>query len=196
MKRIVTFFLTIIMVLTLGGPIICYAENNHRVIRVCYFPLESSESSYGEHAYHDYYYDYLQEIGQHTGWTYEYVDASYSECLEMLANKEIDLVCGIDKTAGRMEQMDFSMAPVMSAKYKLYVLNENEALYYEDYRHFDGMSVGILIGCSQVEALNTLCEEEDFSVQKRYYLSRSAGIYRKRITVWATLRDQSCLLTQ
>ena len=121
MKKITAFFLTIITALSVLVPINCYAgASREREIRVCYFPLENTSSNHEEHPYSSYYYDYLQELSQHNNWTYEYVDATYSECLTLLQNHEVDLICGIDKTAEREEIMDFSVSPVMSSKYKLY----------------------------------------------------------------------------
>lgn len=175
MKKTVTFFLTIIMSITLLVPLTCHAaSSSHRVVRVCYFPLENTSSNHEDHPYHNYYYDYLQEVSQHTGWTYEYVDASYYECLNMLENHEIDLVCGIDRTDERLQQMEFSTVPVMSSKYKFFVLAENEDVYYEDYEHLDGMTVGVLSTSSQLDAIDNLCAAKGFSVDKKYYTSTSA----------------------
>lgn len=172
MKKIISFFLTILITLSILTPLTCYADN--QVVRVCFFPLENTSSNHEEHPYHDYYYDYLQEISQHTGWTYEYVDASYYECLHLLKNQQIDLVCGIDQSPERLEQLDFAETPLMSSKYKFFVLDENEDIYYEDYENFEGMTVGVLLTCSQLDAIDTLCETQGFSVTKRYYTSSTA----------------------
>ena len=173
MKKIIFFFLTIIEVFSFCTPLTCYADS-HPVIRVCYFPLENDSSNHEEHPYHNYYYDYLQEVSQHTGWSYEYVDASYYECLSMLENHEIDLICGIDKTTDRMENMDFSTSPVMSAKYKFFVPAENKTIYYEDYQHFDNMTVGVLSNCSQEDAIDNLCETQGITIHKQYFSSTDA----------------------
>lgn len=170
MKKIITFFLTIITTLTLFTPLTCYAANSNTV-RVCYFPLDNFSSNHEKHPYHDYYFDYLQEISQHTGWNYEYVDAPYYECLTMLENQEIDLICGIDKTDARLEKLDFSTTAVMSAKYKLFVSDKNETLYYEDYEHFDNMKIGVLANCSQTDAIDTLCDTYDITINKQYFSS-------------------------
>lgn len=173
MKKIALFLLTIIAYLTLCEPCICLA-GTHPVVRVCLFPLENTSSDYKEHPYYDYYYDYLQEISQHTDWDYEYVDASSYECLSMLENQEIDLICGIDKTMARLEDMDFSATPVMSSKYKFFVLSENDTIYYDDYAHFDNMTVGVLSDCSQLSAIDTLCKEQDITIHKQYFTSATA----------------------
>ncbi|MBQ8279900.1 MAG: diguanylate cyclase [Roseburia sp.] len=173
MKKIITFFLTFITTISLLAPVTCYADN-HQVIRVCYYPLENLTVDYNEHPYHGYYYDYLQEISQYTGWTYEYVSASYAESLSMLKSQEIDLICGIDKTESRLEQLDFSTTPLMSTKYKFYVPAENDTIYYNDYEHFDGMTVGVLNTCSQISAIDALCAEQDITIEKKYYTAAVA----------------------
>lgn len=176
MKKIITFFLTIITVISLLTPLTCYADNSNdsEIVRVCFLPLDNSTTIYTDHPYYTYYYDYLQEISQYTGWKYQYVDGSYSECIDMLVNKEIDLICGIAKTTERLEQMDFSNVSLMSAKYKFYVLAENETIFYDDYEHFNHMSVGVLSDCSQLDAIDTLCEQQNITITKKYYTSSSA----------------------
>lgn len=174
MKKIAAFFLTLITALTVLTPVNCYADTpREREVRVCYFPLENTSSDHEEHPYSSYYYDYLQEISQHNNWSYEYVDASYYECLTMLENHEIDLICGIDKTAEREMVMDFSVSPVMSSKYKLYTLADNDTIYYEDYEHLNGLTVGVLSSCSQIDALDELCNTQGIYLKKNYYTSIS-----------------------
>ena len=88
MKKIFTFFLTTIISISLLVPVTCYASSNsRRIVKVCHFPLETFSSGHEKHAYHDYYSDYLLELGQQTGWIYEYVDASFDDCMEMIANQ-------------------------------------------------------------------------------------------------------------
>lgn len=45
-----------------------------------------------------YGYEYLQRIAAHNNWVLEYVYGSEEEVLEQLANGEIDIVAGVDKT--------------------------------------------------------------------------------------------------
>ena len=147
MKKITNLLLTIIATLSLLAPYTCYAETNSDVIRVCYYPLENSSGEIEDHPYSGYYFDYLQEISQYTGWTYEFVDATYEEALLMLSQDELDLICGIDKTETRLEIFDYSNTPVMSTKYKFFTSIENENLFYNDYEYFDGLTVGVLAEC-------------------------------------------------
>ncbi|MEI3172812.1 MAG: hypothetical protein V8S76_01750 [Lachnospiraceae bacterium] len=61
-------------------------------MRVGYFPYANfQEGGYGEHK-QGAGYEYLQKISYITGWKYEYVYASFKECLDMLADGEIDIL--------------------------------------------------------------------------------------------------------
>ncbi len=173
MKKIITFFLTVIMSISILSPFPCHADTNE-VIRVCYFPLEDDTYKYDEHPYHGYYYDYLQEISQHTGWVYEYVDASYEECLTLIENQEIDLVCGIELTEERLAEMDFSAIPILNYKYRFYVPSESDEIYYEDYQNFNNMTVGVLSTSSQLQAIDELCTRQNITIHQKEYSSAKA----------------------
>ena len=70
--------------------------------------------------------------------------------------------------------MDFSDSPIINTKYKFFVLAENETIYYDDYTHFNGMTLGIPVNCSQLDAIDELCEKKQISFEKKYYNSNSA----------------------
>lgn len=173
MKKRITFFLLIILSLSVLFPLTCYADTNE-VIRICCFPLEDDTYHYDEHPYYGYYYDYLQEISQHTGWVYEYVDASYEECLNLLQNREVDFICGIELTEERLAEMDFSAIPILNYKYKFFVSSENDTIYYEDYQNFNNITVGVLSTSSQRQAIDELCEKQNITIYQKEYSSDSA----------------------
>lgn len=156
MKKYTNFCLTLITVFTMLISVTCLAKASQDTIRVCYYPLENTSGDITTHPYKDYYFDYLQEISQYTGWNYEFVDATYEEALELLAQDELDLICGIDKSAEREALLDFSTAPLMVTKYKFFADITNNNLFYDDYAYFDGMRVGVLTACEQATAIDTL----------------------------------------
>ena len=53
-------------------------------------------------------YEYLQKISYITGWKYEYVYGSFKECLDMLADGEIDILGNVSYTPERAESIDYS----------------------------------------------------------------------------------------
>ena len=158
-----------VIALSVFTPLTASAHESSRVIRVCYYPLETTSSQHEEHIYHNYYYDYLQELSQYTDWSYEYVDADYEDCISMLKNHEIDLICGIDKTEAGSEWLDYSASYVMNAKHKLYTTADNDDFYYDDYEHFDGINVGILNSCGQAAAIDDLCATQHITLHKVFF---------------------------
>ena len=67
-------------------------EEENKTVRVGYFPYANfQEGGFGEHK-QGAGYEYLQKIFYITGWKYEYVYASFKECLDMLADGEIPLL--------------------------------------------------------------------------------------------------------
>ena len=106
MKKWTNLFLSIITALTVLVPYTCYAEANNDVVRVCYYPLENTSGKIDEHPYKDYYFDYLQEISQYTGWTYEFVDATYEEALQYFEQTDLrGSYLGLEKISKVLDQL-------------------------------------------------------------------------------------------
>ena len=92
-------------------------EEENKTVRVGYFPYANfQESGYGEHK-QGAGYEYLQKISYITGWKYEYVYASFKECLDMLADGEIDLLGSVSYTTERAESIDMSILISVITKY-------------------------------------------------------------------------------
>ena len=78
-------------------------EKENKTVRVGYFPYANfQEGGYGEHK-QGAGYEYLQKISYITGWKYEYVYGSFKECLDMLADGEIDILGSVSYTPERAE---------------------------------------------------------------------------------------------
>ena len=83
-------------------------EKENKTVRVGYFPYANfQEGGYGEHK-QGAGYEYLQKISYITGWEYEYVYGSFKECLDMLADGEIDILGSVSYTPERAEAISFS----------------------------------------------------------------------------------------
>ena len=54
---------------------------------------------------------YLNEISHYTGWRYEYVYATWQECLELLAKGELDLLGMAQYTPERAASYEFASLP-------------------------------------------------------------------------------------
>ena len=132
-----------------------------RTIRVGFYPLANGQVSYDDGTYGGYYFDYLQEIAQYTGWNYAYVKGSFDECYKMMQDGKINLMCGLNKTDERAETLDFSDESEKTQKYKLYVLTSRDDITYENYRSFDGMRVAVIKGDIQAASLDKYCDKHN-----------------------------------
>lgn len=121
-KRVCLSILVLIMLLFV--PVSAYAseikndgkttqgiEEENKIVRIGYFPYANfQEGGYGEHK-QGAGYEYLQKISYITGWKYEYVYGSFKECLDMLADREIDLLGSVSYTPERAESIIFRPMP-------------------------------------------------------------------------------------
>ena len=93
-----------------------------------------------------YGYEYQQTLAAYTGWTYDYVNAGWSELLKMMENGELDLMSGVSYTEERAEKMLFSELPMGEEKYYLYADLVNTDISASDLKSLNGKRVGLLEG--------------------------------------------------
>lgn len=93
-----------------------------------------------------YGYEYQQSVASYTGWSYEYVNAGWSELLKMMENGQIDLMSGVSYTEERAENMLFSELPMGEEKYYLYADLTNTDISASDLKSLNGKRVGLLEG--------------------------------------------------
>ena len=55
-----------------------------------------------------YAYDNQRDIAAYTGWDYEYVEGAWPTLVQMLKDREIDLLADVSMTPKRQNQMLFS----------------------------------------------------------------------------------------
>lgn len=128
------------------------AEEN-KTVRVGYFPYANfQEGSYGKHK-QGAGYEYLQKISYITGWKYEYVYASFKECLDMLADGEIDLLGSVSYTPERAEFIDFSTYAAGTERYWIYTREDHTELTDGDPKQMNGCRIGVADGSYQKELL-------------------------------------------
>ena len=113
-----------------------------------------------------YGYEYQQAVAAYTGWTYDYVEAGWSDLLEMIQHGEIDIMSGVSYTEERAEHMLFSQLPMGTEKYYLYADLANTGISASDLSTLDGKRVGLLKG--SVQATQFYDWEKANGVQLRY----------------------------
>ena len=89
-KRLIVVLLLLAMVISaLTSFTVRAEEKEHKVVRVGWFDSSFNYfDEFGRRCGID--YEYQQKISAYTGWTYEYVEDSWPNLLEMLKKGEID----------------------------------------------------------------------------------------------------------
>ena len=90
--------------------------------------------------------EYLDKIAGYAGWEYEYVQASWEECLKMLKTGEIELLLPAEYSEERAEDYLFSSYECCFDFVALIGRRTDNRLYYDDYAGFDGLRVGMIKG--------------------------------------------------
>jgi len=103
-----------------------------------------------------FYYDLTEYIAREEGWTLEYVDCHWSECLDMVANGQIDIMPDVAYSTNRSNSMLFTNISVMTDSSAIYVRKE-ESL--STFSNLAGKRVGVLnnsinyVGANGIKAL-------------------------------------------
>ena len=128
-------------------------EKENKTVRVGYFPYANfQEGSSGEHK-QGVGYEYLQKISYITGWKYEYVYGSFKECLDMLADGEIDILGSVSYTPERAEAISFSDYAEGTERYWIYTRENHLNLTDGDLKQLYGCRIGVEDGSYQKKFL-------------------------------------------
>lgn len=152
--------LCILFVVSSGKQI--HAEG--RTVRVGYYPTADYQEvdEYGNYA--GFSYDYFMQIQKYTRWNYEFVQASYAECVQMLLEGKLDIISGMGKTPEREEQMIFSKYSNSNSQNKIYAKKSRKDFFYESFDTFDGSKIGMIKGVLTDEVLQ-YAEDHGFQTE-------------------------------
>lgn len=147
-----------------------YAADNSKEnkIKVGYFDFYGFNNTNPSGTKSGYNIEYLQRIAMYTGWEYEYIKGSWDECLQMLADGEIDLLGLVQKTDERLELYDYAYIDSGTLYGGLYVLQDRD-IAYEDFNAFNGLKVGMLKGSTHNEYFLEYQRLNDFSMNSFIY---------------------------
>ena len=136
-------------------PAAAEAQEEKRVVRVGWYesPFNMTDP-FGRRS--GFAYEYQQKIAAYTGWTYEYVEGSWSDLIQMLTDGEIDLLSDVSYTVGRARTLLYSMLPMGQEEYYVFVSgNTDTGIRHEDFFSLNGKRVGINKGSVQAELFRT-----------------------------------------
>ena len=163
LNRYGCFWLCFCLLITLLFPATVAAEESGaKTVRVGWYEdsynitgADGERSGYG--------YEYQQSVAAYTGWTYEYVNAGWSDLLKMMQNGELDMMSGVSYTEERAESMLFSELPMGEEKYYLYADLTNTDISASDMKSLNGKRVGLLEG--SIHATQFYAWEEEHNLQ-------------------------------
>ncbi|MEG1027502.1 MAG: transporter substrate-binding domain-containing protein, partial [Oscillospiraceae bacterium] len=116
-----------------------------------------------------YYYDYLQEISKYSNINYEFVDATWSECVKMLKNGDIDILCGVNYSDERSQYMNFSDLSVGYSHCILVIQPDNYFIIQGDKSTYNGKTIGYLKDCYDKDNLINFMEKNNFQCNLEGY---------------------------
>ena len=90
-----------------------------------------------------YGYEYQQRVAIYTGWTYEYVEGSWSELFEKLVAGEIDLLSDVSYTEARAEKILYSAEPMGGEDYHVFIAPDNTEIRPDDFSTMNGKRLGV-----------------------------------------------------
>jgi len=161
-RCITTLIVIICMVLCLGTP--SFATTG-KTVRVGWYTMNGLQNLDSKGKPSGYNYEYLQAVAQYTGWKYEFVPATFDQCIEMLKNGDVDIVGGLVNTSERAKAMDFTDASSGSAGDRLVARAGDKRFPYGEFSAFDGKTVGVMKGAVAEQDLKELCTKHNISVR-------------------------------
>ncbi|MDD3240910.1 MAG: transporter substrate-binding domain-containing protein, partial [Lachnospira sp.] len=146
------------------------AENTtEKTIRIGCIDYEGFFDPQEDGTYAGYGVDYLKEISKYTDWKYEYVYDTFDNLMEQVKNGTVDFICHAQKTQERERNYLFSKYSVGSESSVLYVREDDQRYYYNDFENFNGMTIAVLKNSFQNQVFAEYAQDKGFSFQFKEY---------------------------
>ncbi len=162
-KKMLWFLLCLISMLFVSIPVSAPAqEAEEKVVRVGWYESAFHHTDqFGRRS--GYGYEYQQRIATYTGWTYEYVEGSWSELLEMLIAGDLDLLSDVSYTEERAQKILYSSEAMGSEGYHVFIAPDNTDIRPEDFSTIDGKKVGVNKNSIQESMFVDWCKDHEVS---------------------------------
>ncbi len=150
--RLTALALCLAMIAVLMLPLTVQAKESGNVVRVGWYDSPFNRmDAYGRRS--GYAYQYQQEIAAYTGWSYEYVEGSWPELMQMLIDGQIDLMSDVSFTEERNALMLFPTLPMGTEEYYLFVSSDNSTFTRDNIAEFNQKKIGFNKGSVQEDFL-------------------------------------------
>ncbi|MBR6918333.1 MAG: transporter substrate-binding domain-containing protein, partial [Clostridia bacterium] len=163
-KRISAVLLLIILLGTCAMPFSSFAKAPSETVRVGWYesPFNSTDKS-GRRS--GYAYEYQLKIAAYSGWDYTYVNASWSDLMQMLVDGEIDVLSDVSYTEERAEKMLFSELPMGTEEYCIFIAPGNRDITPEDLSTLNGKHIGVNKGSVQAALYQKWANKHEIEAQ-------------------------------
>ena len=143
MKRKIVLACCLLLALSLiAAPLAFGTKPEPKVVRVGWYESAFHRTDeFGRRS--GYGYEYQQRVATYTGWTYEYVEGSWSELFEKLVAGEIDLLSDVSYTPERAEKILYSAEAMGAEDYHVFIAPDNTEIRPDDFSTMNGKRVGV-----------------------------------------------------
>ena len=147
------FFISLLCLILFSGPVISVAAatDNSRIVRVGVYdnaPKIFTDTSGNASGF---WPDIMGYIASQEGWKIQYIQGTWSECLQRLENNEIDVMPDVAYTEARAQIYDF---PTQSAYTSWSQVFTRKGSSIQSVLDFEGKKIAVLQGSVNVEGPN------------------------------------------
>jgi len=141
--------MVVLALIIAGGMDVPASANPQKTVRVGWFesPYFHKDEAGNRSGYA---YEYQLKVAAISGWTYEYVEGTWSELLEKLKRGEIDLLSDVTPSAELKEEMFFSIHEMAHDEYALFTLKDNNQILFSDLESLIGKRIAVQSGRIQL----------------------------------------------
>lgn len=163
-KPRVAFLLCLVVAMVFLLPSVAHAEESHKTVRVGWYesPFNATDKS-GRRS--GYAYEYQLKVSAYTGWNYTYVEGSWPDLMQMLADGEIDLMSDVSYTKERAQSMLYPELPMGTEEYDIFIAPGNEDITPEDYATLNGKRIGVNKDSLQADCLKSWMTEHKIKAE-------------------------------
>lgn len=176
-KKIVVFLLFLLCFFTIGGLSRAAITKTNETIKVGYTEHPGFIERSPDGKYFGMGVDFFNEIATYTGWRYEYVAGSRGELAGKLQTGEINFMVPVVRTKARADTAySFASMPIATSASALYVKEDNNSLFFDDYEHMNGMKVGGTAGSYQMEAAREYAKAHNITFEEVIFPTYKAAL--------------------
>lgn len=144
-KNITILIGCFLLLLVLGiGTVAVKAQDAGRKVRVAFFPMDGYNEYLPDGACTGMDVDYLNALSVYSNWNVEYVEcSSWEEALQMLSNKQVDLVGSAQYSPERAEVFEYADLP-SGYTFGIIAVRKGSPIAYEDFTAMEDITYGVV----------------------------------------------------